>query len=194
MRSLGLCSPVSEEKNVLVVSSPELSSSFRKPALPGEKLSLLLGSGEGLDQASSILDILLGKGNPCFRWICPPLGDLLHCCVPGTEHRLLHTLTSLLASALSLGGGTGVCPKGMAQEQFITCSTPRLDVRPPALPSSPRAGAEGLEPGQTLPFVLQILQVPEQSSEWSVSKLPLAAESTAGLWCLVPFIKNVLPH
>lgn len=122
-------------------------------------------TGEVMEQTSSIMDILAwewsGNGNGCFKWVCPPLWDLLHCCIPDTEHKLLHStdLPLIILNRATAGVRRdksvheGNSTEFLTQEQFITCSSSKLDVQPP---SSPRPGAEGLEPGQTLSFLPQM--------------------------------------
>lgn len=145
MKSLGLCSPVSEECPGSVL--PKGRSCVCCWAQPGE----------AMEQTSSTKDILAWEWESLLGMDLP--------CPVGPWAQTLHTLTfplsfwteSLLASALGvllLWGGTGTCVKGTAQNSWRRDNSQLVPAQRwcPALPSSPRAGAEGLEPGSDSAF------------------------------------------
>lgn len=69
----------------------------------------------------------------------------------------------------------------------MPCASPKLGVQPPALPSSPRAGAEGLEPGQILPFLPQMLQLGLSKAGVGSEQIPPGCREHSWIVVLGPF-------
>lgn len=152
----------------------ELGSSSTESVLQGERLSLLLGSdtwSDGTNQQHHGHPGL-GMGIPASHGSAFP--SRVSCtAVSLTLNRSSCTALTfpwsfwtepLLASGLrvlQVWGRTGMCMKGIAQNSWhrnnsllVPAQSLMSNLQP--MPSSPRPGAEGLEPGQTLPFLPQL--------------------------------------
>lgn len=117
-------------------------------------------TGGVMGQSSSIRDIWLGNGNPCLEWICPALRDLLGAQTPAQSDLPLVIVDRASAGLCSQSAAgvrrdrnvhEGTSTEFLAQGQFTTCSSPKLDVQP--CPARPEQGLKGWNLAQTLPFL-----------------------------------------
>lgn len=211
MRSLGLCSPVSEGRNVLVLSSPWGSpgSVFSKGR---SCVCCWAHTGGMMEQTSGITDILAREWESLLKMgLLSPLGCLALLYSwhwpqtpaqtrPSPRHSG-HSHCWPVLRVLLLRGGAGVWVRGIAQNSChrnnswawwapASCQLPQASRDP---------GAEGLEPGRILPFLPQILSA-HLGGAWA--KLGVVSEKTppncqgtrAGLWWLISLTKNISSH
>lgn len=186
MRSLGLCSPVSEEKNVLFC--PHLSRAAALGSCSQGRAGGAAGPRWGLEQTRA-------PWASCWEWELCCKGSAL-------------SWASLPCVSLGTGScshwapcwpvrGTGMSTKGIAQNSWSSsCPVPAQslvsNLQP--CPAPPEQGLKGWNLARFCLFCPKCSSLAWAKLGWAVSKFHLAAESTAGLWCLVPLIKNVLPQ